>query len=90
MVLISLVLKSLGLIPRLEWLAMESDALYPSVYYNKGNTSDEKRPGMVIGSVNISRYWLDAVKQPHKPIYLYTRTSLEKTPPYYSDVSLIS
>ena len=73
---------------RLVWLVKASDVLYPSVYFNT-KTDAEKRPGMVYGAVNVTRSWLEYVGEPHKPIYLYTKTVLEKTPPYYSDVSLI-
>ena len=67
----------------------DSDVLYPSVYYNGDKTPHEARPGMVFGAVNVSREWLEYVEKPHKPIYMYAKTTLKNVPPYYSDVSLL-
>ena len=77
--------------PRLDWLVRGSDVLFPSVYYYT-KTDKQIRPGMAMGQVDVARKWLEYVEEPHKPVYLYTKTVLEgdKLPPYYSNVSFIS
>ena len=77
---------------RYEWLAEASDVLYPSAYFNE-KLPDERKPAYMDGAVHMARTWLDYIEQPHKPIYVYTSTTLNNHPspmPYYSDVSNFS